>query len=165
MSNELEKVWIDEVRNKQENNKFDYGSLLNEVEELKARIIHMRYDIEKDKSYTIDRVIDSCNAMGGLFKQIKDKSVRLAELWSESVTKKAQEDMIKKKWFGFDYNTLESVLPEREAKILKMRYDINGNIKCALEEVGRYFEVGRERISQLQARAIFKLWQKRWEKK
>ena len=51
---------------------------------------------------------------------------------------------------------LES-LSEREAKVLKMRFGLDGFRPITLEEVGREFEVTRERIRQIEAKALRKL--------
>jgi len=48
-------------------------------------------------------------------------------------------------------------LSEREAKVLKMRFGLDGFRSMTLEEVGREFEVTRERIRQIEAKALRKL--------
>ncbi len=48
-------------------------------------------------------------------------------------------------------------LTEREAKILKMRFGLGGGIEHTLEEVGQQFKVTRERIRQIEAKALRKL--------
>jgi RNA polymerase primary sigma factor len=45
-------------------------------------------------------------------------------------------------------------LPEREALILKLRFGLSGARAYTLEEIGRRFGVSRERIRQLEARAL-----------
>ncbi|NYT52572.1 MAG: RNA polymerase sigma factor RpoD [Candidatus Vesicomyosocius endoextente] len=52
---------------------------------------------------------------------------------------------------------LLSNLSPREAKVLKMRFGINMNTDHTLEEVGRQFDVTRERIRQIEAKALRKL--------
>ncbi|HEZ8141680.1 TPA: RNA polymerase sigma factor RpoD [Neisseria gonorrhoeae] len=51
---------------------------------------------------------------------------------------------------------LESLTP-REAKVLRMRFGIDMNTDHTLEEVGRQFDVTRERIRQIEAKALRKL--------
>ena len=51
---------------------------------------------------------------------------------------------------------LES-LTEREAKVLQMRFGIGMNTDHTLEEVGKQFDVTRERIRQIEAKALRKL--------
>ncbi len=51
---------------------------------------------------------------------------------------------------------LESLTP-REAKVLRMRFGIHMNTDHTLEEVGKQFDVTRERIRQIEAKALRKL--------
>jgi RNA polymerase primary sigma factor len=50
-----------------------------------------------------------------------------------------------------------STLSPREAKVLRMRFGINMNTDHTLEEVGKQFDVTRERIRQIEAKALRKL--------
>jgi RNA polymerase primary sigma factor len=54
------------------------------------------------------------------------------------------------------HNTLASLTP-REAKVLRMRFGIDMNTDHTLEEVGKQFDVTRERIRQIEAKALRKL--------
>jgi len=51
---------------------------------------------------------------------------------------------------------LENLTP-REAKVLRMRFGIEMNTDHTLEEVGKQFDVTRERIRQIEAKALRKL--------
>ncbi len=53
-------------------------------------------------------------------------------------------------------SVLES-LTAREAKVLRMRFGIDMNTDHTLEEVGKQFDVTRERIRQIEAKALRKL--------
>ena len=48
-------------------------------------------------------------------------------------------------------------LTAREAKVLRMRFGIGMNNDHTLEEVGKQFDVTRERIRQIEAKALRKL--------
>ena len=48
-------------------------------------------------------------------------------------------------------------LTPREAKVLRMRFGIEMNTDHTLEEVGKQFDVTRERIRQIEAKALRKL--------
>ena len=50
-----------------------------------------------------------------------------------------------------------SGLTQREAKVLRMRFGIDMNTDHTLEEVGKQFDVTRERIRQIEAKALRKL--------
>jgi len=53
-------------------------------------------------------------------------------------------------------NSLDT-LTEREAKVLKMRFGLGDGNEHTLEEVGQQFKVTRERIRQIEAKALRKL--------
>ena len=62
------------------------------------------------------------------------------------------------------YSSLRGVTKEildtlttREAKVLRMRFGIEMNTDHTLEEVGKQFDVTRERIRQIEAKALRKL--------
>jgi RNA polymerase primary sigma factor len=48
-------------------------------------------------------------------------------------------------------------LSDREARVLKLRFGLEGNKQMTLEEVGKVFGVTRERIRQIEAKALRKL--------
>lgn len=54
-------------------------------------------------------------------------------------------------------NDVLSGLTPREAKVLRMRFGIDMNTDHTLEEVGKQFDVTRERIRQIEAKALRKL--------
>ncbi|MBX4180831.1 RNA polymerase sigma factor RpoD [Sodalis sp. CWE] len=54
-------------------------------------------------------------------------------------------------------NDVLSGLTAREAKVLRMRFGIDMNTDHTLEEVGKQFDVTRERIRQIEAKALRKL--------
>ncbi|TVP55179.1 MAG: RNA polymerase sigma factor RpoD [Halomonadaceae bacterium] len=53
--------------------------------------------------------------------------------------------------------TVLAGLTQREAKVLRMRFGIEMNTDHTLEEVGKQFDVTRERIRQIEAKALRKL--------
>ncbi|RYZ77755.1 MAG: sigma-70 family RNA polymerase sigma factor, partial [Proteobacteria bacterium] len=50
-----------------------------------------------------------------------------------------------------------STLSDREQKIIKMRFGLENGKSHTLEEVGQEFAVTRERIRQIEAKALAKL--------
>ena len=48
-------------------------------------------------------------------------------------------------------------LTEREGKVLRLRFGLDDGRQRTLEEVGREFNVTRERIRQIEAKALRKL--------
>ncbi len=66
-------------------------------------------------------------------------------------------DTLREKNIQGDLRDLLDSLEEREARIIKLRFGIDGNNEMTLEEVGRLFNVTRERVRQLQNLAISKM--------
>lgn len=65
-------------------------------------------------------------------------------------------------------DTLQSLiedLDEREASILKMRYGLDGENPMTLEEVGNILKISRERVRQIEVRALNKLRKKAIKKR
>ena len=71
---------------------------------------------------------------------------------SPSPLEKAESDNLKQ----VVHEVLASLSP-REAKVLMLRYGIDTNTEHTLEELGRQFVVTRERIRQIEAKALRKL--------
>jgi RNA polymerase primary sigma factor len=54
-------------------------------------------------------------------------------------------------------DTVLATLPSREQEVLKMRFGLDDGYSLTLEEVGLYFNVTRERIRQIEAKALRRL--------
>ena len=54
-------------------------------------------------------------------------------------------------------NEVLNTLPPREQEVLKMRFGLDDGYSLTLEEVGLYFQVTRERIRQIEAKALRRL--------
>ncbi len=50
-----------------------------------------------------------------------------------------------------------STLNEREAQVIRLRFGIGGKSECTLDEVGKQFNVSRERIRQIEQEALQRL--------
>ncbi len=67
------------------------------------------------------------------------------------------EDEIIKKDLKEKVSSLLSLLNEREADVLKLRFGLDGYPEHTLEQVGKAFKVTRERIRQIESKALRKL--------
>jgi RNA polymerase primary sigma factor len=56
-----------------------------------------------------------------------------------------------------DVDMALSALPDRERKVIELRFGLSGQQPCTLEEVGRAFGVTRERIRQIENNTLKKL--------
>jgi RNA polymerase primary sigma factor len=56
-----------------------------------------------------------------------------------------------------EVRTILNTLTNREARILKLYYGLDGEKPHTLEEIGRTFKVTRERVRQIKERALVKL--------
>jgi len=66
-------------------------------------------------------------------------------------------DVVYKRQLSVEINRILSGLTPRDAKVLYLRFGINLNDDYTLEEVGKQFDVTRERIRQIEAKAFTKL--------
>ncbi len=108
---------------------------VDEIREISQRIMSLELPMGEDEEST-------------LMDFIEDRTIPTPEetLTREMVRRELEELM-------------ERHLNEREKAILKMRYGLADGVPRTLEEVGRAFNVSRERIRQIETRAIQKLRQ------
>ncbi|HWP39890.1 MAG TPA: sigma-70 family RNA polymerase sigma factor, partial [Tepidisphaeraceae bacterium] len=71
---------------------------------------------------------------------------------AENPVESATQEMLKDK-----IEQVLKTLTYREREIIKLRYGIGDGYTYTLEEVGRIFKVTRERVRQVEAKAIRKL--------
>ena len=76
---------------------------------------------------------------------IKDESIIPPDIVAENI------DIITK------VNKWVSMLDEKERKIIILRYGLDGGVPQTLEEIGKVFNVTRERIRQIEKKALMKL--------
>jgi len=84
----------------------------------------------------------------------------IADEWSLSPEQSATSEYLKNQ-----INDILWTLQERERKVLALRFGLEDGVTRTLEEVGREFGVTRERIRQIEAKALKKLKEKSKEKK
>lgn len=75
----------------------------------------------------------------------------------EDTTFVSPEEQIAAKMLRENLEDLLGILTEREEQVLRLRYGFDDNIPKTLEEVGAVFEVTRERIRQIESKALRKL--------
>lgn len=67
------------------------------------------------------------------------------------------EEIVSEKFLREELERVLNTLTDREQTILRLRYGMDDGRERTLEEVGKYFNVTRERIRQIEAKALRKL--------
>ena len=70
---------------------------------------------------------------------------------------KSIEEIVSEKMLKEELEQALSTLTSREQKVVRLRYGLDDARERTLEEVGREFNVTRERIRQIEAKALRKL--------
>jgi RNA polymerase primary sigma factor len=78
----------------------------------------------------------------------------VADTSAERPERSASHDLLKK-----EIDNLLKVLTYREREIIKLRFGLENGYSYTLEEVGRIFQVSRERVRQIEQKAVEKLQQ------
>ena len=107
------------------------------------KVLHIRKIAQK--AVSLETPVGEDEQDGVLAEFIKDEKVPLPSTTAaRSLLKKRLEE-------------ISSDLTPRELKILSMRYGLDNGVLHTLEEVGEVFGVTRERIRQIQAKALEKI--------
>ena len=85
-----------------------------------------------------------------------DEDSHLGDFIEDSTTMAPSDAAVYASLRDVTKDILDSLTP-REAKVLRMRFGIEMNTDHTLEEVGKQFDVTRERIRQIEAKALRKL--------
>lgn len=113
-------------------------------------------ELEPEKVEYVMKIKQDVNSLDAAVRDDEEDSV-LGDFIEDEDTKSpdeaATEQLLKEQVQGI----LESALSERELKIVKMRFGLEDGKNHTLEEVGHEFAVTRERIRQIEAKALAKL--------
>lgn len=112
-------------------------------------------DMEVDKVEHIMKIKQDISSLDASVRDDEEDSV-LADFVEDEDTKtpteSASEQLLKEQ-----VKRILGTLTEREQKILKLRFGLEDGKSHTLEEVGQEFSVTRERIRQIEAKALAKL--------
>lgn len=113
-------------------------------------------EMEPEKIEYVMKIKQDVNSLDAAVRDDEEDSV-LGDFIEDEDTKSpdetATEQLLKEQVQGI----LESALSDRELKIVKMRFGLEDGKNHTLEEVGHEFAVTRERIRQIEAKALAKL--------
>ena len=87
----------------------------------------------------------------------KDEDTELVDLLEDAETRSPEAQMSESMMRQEIWEVLGNVLTEREKDIITLRYGLSTNKPCTLEEVGGLFNLSRERVRQIQSKAMRKL--------
>lgn len=130
----------------------DYGmdnrvTYIAQVLELSEEEVKQCYIIKRNMltSTSLDNPVGEPGDSGSLIEFIEQQD-------EESV-----EDVVSSKMLKEQLDDLLSTLTDREKKVLRLRFGLDDGRMRTLEETGREFHVTRERIRQIEAKALRKL--------
>jgi RNA polymerase primary sigma factor len=113
---------------------------------------HMKMPVEK-----IKKVMKIAKEPVSLETPIgEDEDSSLGDFIEDKSAKNPSEEVIYRKLREHTSGILDTLSP-REASVLRLRFGIDSDSDHTLEEVGKIFKVTRERIRQIEAKAIRKL--------
>ena len=93
-------------------------------------------------------------------QEIRDLKVSIAASMPEFIEDHCDDNPLRKASNGILRDKIESLLKTltyREREIIRLRYGLGDGYTYTLEEVGRIFKVTRERVRQIEAKAVRKL--------
>jgi len=117
--------------------------------------IAQEMEIEVDKVEHIMKIKQDISSLDASVRDDEDESV-LGDFIEDEDTPTPDESATTQLLKEHVQDILD-ILGEREQKILKMRFGLEDGKSHTLEEVGREFDVTRERIRQIEAKALAKL--------
>jgi RNA polymerase primary sigma factor len=72
---------------------------------------------------------------------------------------RSAEDLLMEKSLRADINEALQTLSEKEREIIEMRFGLNGAIPMSLKEIGELYNLTKERIRQIEKKAIERMKQ------
>ena len=91
-----------------------------------------------------------------LFEPVGEDDAVLGD-FIEDVNAEGPFDAVAAEFQSADVQRFLKRLTERERTVLEMRYGLNSDIPRTLDQVGQHFDLTRERIRQIEAKALAKL--------
>jgi RNA polymerase primary sigma factor len=110
-------------------------------------------DLSSDK---VEELLELARETVSLEAPMGDTEASLADFIEDDHGRQPDEIAARKIMKEDLHKTLEG-LPERERKIIELRYGLSGQDPMTLEQVGQAFGVTRERIRQMEIRTLRRL--------
>ena len=118
-------------------------------------------DIEVEKVGEIRKIKQNPSSLSTPIGDEKDSKLQdiIADDWSQT-----PEDFATSEYLRNQLHGVLDELQDRERRVLELRFGLEDGVSRTLEEVGREFGVTRERIRQIEAKALKKLKEKSTKK-
>lgn len=113
-------------------------------------------EMEPEKVEYVIKIKQDVNSLDAAVRDDEEDSV-LGDFIEDEDTKSPDETATEQLLKEQVQDILESALSDRELKIVRMRFGLEDGKNHTLEEVGHEFAVTRERIRQIEAKALAKL--------
>jgi RNA polymerase primary sigma factor len=119
-------------------------------------------DIELEKIGEIRKISQNPSSLQTPIGDEKDSQLLdiIPDEWSQS-----PDDFATLEYLKNQIHTVLDSLQDRERRVLSLRFGLEDGVTRTLEEVGREFGVTRERIRQIEAKALKKLKERSMQKK
>lgn len=118
--------------------------IIEAAEKARVPLDKVKMILASEKAVSLDTTIgdDNKNTLGDI----------IADPCSPSVVEQVERRSLSQRM----RNVLDELLP-RESEVLRMRYGIDGNTPHTLEEISRKFDLSRERVRQIESKALSRL--------
>lgn len=119
-------------------------------------------EIEIEKIVEIKKIKQNPTSLSTPIGEEKDSKLQdiIPDDWSQS-----PEDYATAEYLKNQLHTILDSLQDRERRVLSLRFGLEDGVSRTLEEVGKEFGVTRERIRQIEAKALKKLKEKSAQQK
>jgi RNA polymerase primary sigma factor len=119
-------------------------------------------DIEVEKIAQIRKIKQNPTSLATPIGEEKDSKLQdiIPDDWSQS-----PEDYATSEYLRNQLHDILDGLQDRERRVLSLRFGLDDGVSRTLEEVGKEFGVTRERIRQIEAKALKKLKEKSAQQK
>lgn len=114
-------------------------------------------DIPIDKAEEINSTLYSFDSISSLDTAVFEDSDSLKKDNIKDSITKTPESVTEIIRTSKNVQQAIDLLPEREAEIIKMRFGINNTQNLSLEEIGNIYDVSKERVRQLEFKALQRL--------
>lgn len=115
-------------------------------------------------NYPLEKLVDLIEVSKQPFSLENDISedgeTKYTDLIEDHHYEKPEDKIIKEKLKEMIFNSMNNCLKEREKEVLQMRFGIGMGKDYTLEEVGKVLNVTKERVRQIEVKAIQKLKEK-----